>query len=172
MRKLSTLLRIIDAISEWSGKVVSLAIILIIGIILWNVLQRYVFHSGTTWNIVTAAKIFSVYIILGAAYALRMQVHVNVDILYKNLSLRGRGIVGMITFAAFFMFCLALLWMSIWAVFWESTWPHFHFSLRSFLPNNWPVSPLIPAGVLLFLLQGLAQFIRDLMIVITGKEPA
>jgi len=45
-------------------------------------------------------------------------------------------------------------------------------SPKIFLPANWPVTLLAPVGIFLFLLQGSAKFIRDLIIAITGKEAA
>ncbi len=166
MRKLSTFLHIIDATSEWTGKIASFAIVLIIGTMVWYVLIRYVFHIPTAWDLGTAVQIFFVYVIFGAAYALRIQAHVNVDILHKHLPLRARGIVDSVTFIAFLLFCIALLWMAANDV------PRLHLSLRSFLPPYWPVRLVAPIGVLLLLLQGLAKFTRDLIIAVTGKELA
>ena len=58
MGKLSALLHIIDVTSEWVGKIVSFAIVLIIGTIVWFVLVRYVFHNTTAWGYGTAIKFF------------------------------------------------------------------------------------------------------------------
>lgn len=170
MRKLSTFLHIIDATSEWTGKVVSFVIVLIIGTMLWFVLVRYALHMPSAWTYGTASKLFLVYVIFGAAYALHIQVHVNVDIIHGHLPLRVRGIVDLVTFIAFFLFCLALLWMAVETAVASSF--RVQLSLRSFLPPYWPVMLMAPVGVFLFLLQGLAKFIRDLVIAITGKEIA
>jgi TRAP-type mannitol/chloroaromatic compound transport system permease small subunit len=40
----------------------------------------------------------------------------------------------------------------------------------SFAPPVYPIKMMIPLGAFLILLQGLAKFIRDLTLVITGKE--
>ena len=168
MQKLKTLVHIIDAVSEWTGKVSSFAIVLIIGIMLWLVITRYVLHISTDWSYTTATKLLLIYVIFGAAYALRSRVHVNVDILYGRLTLRARSIVDLITFTAIFIFCLALLWVSIVAAAWDISWVRL--SLRSFLLPYWPITIVAPAGLLLFLLQGLSKFIRDLITAITGKE--
>lgn len=168
MRKLSTFLHIIDATSEWAGKIVSFAIVLIIGTIIWFVLARYALHIPTAWTYTTATKILFLYVIFGAAYALRVQAHVNVDVLHDRLPLRARGIVDLVTSIFFFLFGIALLWMAAETA---SKGAHgFHLSLRTFWPPNWPVTLLAPIGVSLFLLQGLSKFTRDLVIAITGKE--
>ncbi len=169
MQKLKTLLHIIDAICEWTGKVTSFAIVLIIGIMLWLVLTRYVLHISTAWTYATATKVLFIYVIFGAAYALRSRVYVNVDILYGHLTLRARSIIDLITYTAIFLFCLALLWVSVETAARDAAL-RVHLSFRSFLPPNWPITIVAPAGLLLFFLQGLSKFIRDLVTAITGKE--
>ncbi len=173
MRKLSVYLRIIDAASEWTGKVVSFAIALIIGTMIWVVLAR-LFSTiqviQVDWTYIAVSKLFFVYIIFGAAYILRIRAHVNVDIIHGRLSLRVRGIVDAATFIAVFLFLLALLWMAVETA--ATDVQRLPLSLRSFLPPYWPVSLAAPIGIFLFFLQGLAKFIRDLFIAITGREIA
>ena len=168
MQKLKTFLGTIDAISEWTGKVTSFAIVLLIGIMLWLVLARYIFQISTVWGLAAATKVLFIYVVFGAAYALRSRVHVNVDILYRRFSLRTRSIVDLITFIAFFLFCLALLWVSIETAIGVVLKGRISFS--SFLPPKWPIQVVAPAGLLIFMLQGLSKFVRDLVTAITGKE--
>ena len=170
MQKLSRLLHIIDAISEWVGKIISFVIVLMIGVVIWNVVMRYAFHSTAAWGqISTCGKLSVAYIILGAAYTLRTKAHINIDILYSRFPLRTRAIVDLVTSTLFFLFCTALLWKVIDYV--EGSLK-LSFSVKLFLPPYWPVSLIVLTGVSLFLLQGLAKFIRDLIMAITGKEAA
>lgn len=171
MRQLRSLLHIIDAVSEWTGKITSFIIVLIIGVVIWNVVMRYVFHSRALWEqIYTCGRLLTVYVILGGAYALLTRAHVNVDILHQRFSSRIRAIVDLATSALFFIFCIALLWMGVRYAGWE--FERLHLSLRLLAPPSWPVRLVIPVGVSLLLLQGLAKFIRDLIMAITGREAA
>ena len=170
MRKLSACLRVIDATSEWTGKVVSFAVALIIITMIWLVLDRLFSAIPVDWTYVTVSKLFYVYMIFGAAYVLRFRAHVNVDIIHGRLPLRVRGIVDAFTFIATFLFCLALLWMAVETAATDTQ--RLSLSLRSFLPPYWPVSLVAPIGIFLFFLQGLAKFIRDLFITFTGREIA
>ena len=170
MQKLSACLRVIDATSEWTGKVVSFAVALIIATMIWLVLDRLFSAIPTDWTYFAVSKLIYVYIIFGAAYVLRVRAHVNVDIIHRHLPLRVRGIVDAVTFIAVFLFCLALLWMAVETAATDAQ--RLPLSLRSFLPPYWPVSLVAPIGILLFFLQGLAKFIRDIAIAITGREIA
>lgn len=168
MRKLATFLHIIDAISEWTGKIVSFAVVLLIGGVVSWVLPRYLFHVAGGWDYATVNKIFFVYVIFGAAYALRVKAHVNMDLLHDRLPIRARSVVDLFTFIFFSLFCIALLWMAVEMA--ADSAPGFHLSLKTFWPPSWPVTLLAPIGLFLLLLQGLSKFIRDLIIAITGKE--
>ena len=64
MRKLSACLHIIDKISEWSGKTISFAIVLIIAVLIGRAVLRYAFTLPTAWNITAALKILFVYIVI------------------------------------------------------------------------------------------------------------
>ena len=142
--------------------------ILIIGTIVWATLVRYLFNQGTDWNFGAASRIFFVYILLGAAYVLLVKSHVSVDILYKRFSPRTRSIVDLITFIAFIVFVVAMLWEAVVKATIQVQL--LHPSPRLLLPPYWPVLLVAPVGIFLFLLQGLAKFIRDIIIAITGKE--
>ena len=167
MRIISSVLHIADAISEWVGKIASFIIILMIGIIVWNVVMRYGFSSVAAWeHISTCGKLLVVYVILGAAYTFRAGEHVNVDVLYSRFPLRTRAIVDLAIYTLFFLFAGAMLLKSV------DGGLKLHLSLKSFLPPYWPVSLLVPIGLALLLLQGLAKFVRDILVAITGKEAA
>lgn len=168
MRKLSFLLRIIDAISEWVGKITSFIIILMIGVVIWNVVMRYVFNSVAAWqHISVIGKLLPVYVVLGGAYALLTKAHINVDIFYRRFPLRMRGIIDLVTSILFFFFCIALLWRAVGSSvslpLWQTPFPPFSSGLFILA---------VPIGAFLLLLQGLAKFIRDLIIAITGRELA
>ena len=166
MRKLAISLQIIDFISDWAGKIVSFIVVLIIAAVLFLVLQR-IFRFTAGVDLITSNKILFVYVIFGAAYALRAHAHVNVDILHYRLPPRVRSIVDMVTSIFFFLFLIAMLWMAVKTAITAA--PGFHLSLRTFLPQYWPISLLAPIGISLFILQGLSNFTRNLITAITGK---
>ena len=168
MQKLRPLLHTIDAISDWVGKVASFIILLLIGVVIWNVVMRYLYFPAILWidELATCGKLSFTLVVLGAAYALRTKSHINVDILYNRFPLRARGIIDLVTSTLFFLLCIVLLWKVV------EVGLSLHLSLRLFLPPYWPTNMIMFVGVSLLLLQGLAKFIRDLIIAITGREAA
>jgi TRAP-type mannitol/chloroaromatic compound transport system permease small subunit len=113
-------------------------------------------------------KFLPIYVALGGAYALLHKAHVNADIIYSRLSVRGRSIVDLVTATLFFIFTIMLLVFAIPDA--KQTIGGLHFSFKLFNPLNWPEMLFIAIGIILLFLQGLAKFIRDFMIAITGKE--
>ena len=161
-------LQAIDRINEQTGKVVSYLILFLVGVILYEILVRYLFNSPTIWAHETSQMIYGAYVILLGGYVLQRGGHVNVDILYHRFKPRTRAIIDLFTWLLFFYFCGLLLWKGG-----EMAWDSFKVletEPKAFAPPVYPIKMMIPLGALLILLQGLAKFIRDLTLAITGKE--
>ncbi len=161
-------LRVIDHISNWSGKIGSFLILFMIAIVVYEVVLRYVFDSPTLWAHETAQFIFGAMTILGGAYALFHGAHVKMDVLYSRFSPRTKAILDLITAFLFFIFCAVLLWTGG-----EEAWESIALLERSnsqWRPPIYPIKVVVPVAAFLILLQGLAKFIRDLITTATGKE--
>lgn len=161
-------LKIIDQISEKSGKAISFLMIPLGAVILFEIIARYLFNRPTIWVHETAQMIYGAYVILLGAYVLKDGGHVNVEILYGRFSPRTKAVIDLFTWLLFFFFCGLLLVKG-----WEMTWDSFvvrETEPTSFAPPVYPIKMMIPLGALLILLQGLAKFLRDLTLAISGKE--
>jgi TRAP-type mannitol/chloroaromatic compound transport system permease small subunit len=161
-------LRVVDRISEISGKAVSFFIIPLGVVILIEIVSRYLFNRPTIWVHEVSQMIFGAYVILLGAYALQRGSHVNVEILYGRFRPRTRAAIDLFTWVLFFFFCGIILVKG-----WEMAWNSFlvrETDSTSFAPPLYPIKMMVPLGSLLILLQGLAKFLRDLLFVISGKE--
>lgn len=163
-----SLLKIIDSISEWAGKCTSFLILPGIAVLAWEVISRYVLNQPTMWAHGTSQRLFAIYYVLGGAYVLRYRDHVNVDLIYSRFPPRTKAILDLITSLAFFAFCGVLLWQGLGFAL---------TSLSQLEPDDtpwrapvYPVKLMIPVGALLILLQGLANFSRNLVTAITGRK--
>jgi TRAP-type mannitol/chloroaromatic compound transport system permease small subunit len=96
--------------------------------------------------------------------------HVRIDLFYRLLSRRGKAIMDVI-FAALFFFPVigSLVYTGAWWV-WFS-WSTDERSHQTFwYARLAPVRTVIFIGLLLFLLQGLAQLVRNLDVIFKRKE--
>lgn len=162
------LIKTIDGISEWSGKLFAYIFWFGTAALVYEILARYVFHSPTMWAQGISQRIFAVFYFICGAYVSLHKSHINMDVIYNRFSLRTRAILDVIGFLFFFAFCGALLW---WGS--EYAWAsliHREACDTPFHAPIYPVKLMIPLGALLILLQELAQLWRHLFSAITGRE--
>lgn len=162
--------RIINKISEISGEILMWLAWVLTFIIMWEVIARTFFNSPTEWAHELSGMVFGALSILSGAYALRYKGHVNMDLVYINLSPRGKAIMDVITFPFFFVFCLTIIWLG-WEFAWRSV-QILEISQSDWAPPLWPIKLMIPLGAFLLLIQGIANLINDIYIVKTGKGEA
>jgi TRAP-type mannitol/chloroaromatic compound transport system permease small subunit len=168
MNRLTAILNAVDTINDWVGKVLSLGVLFMFGLVLIEVIRRYFFNSPTVWGNELTQLTFGVYAVLSGGYVLRWGGHVNVDILYISFSTRGRAIVDIITFFLFFIFCGMLLIYG-GSLAWESL-SRLEHSQSAWNPPLYPVKLMIPTGAFLLMIQGIAKMVRDIVTVVTGGK--
>ena len=168
MGALRTGLTIIDGLNRWVARIVSWVVILIIAATVYEVAMRYLFNAPTDWVFEFNYLVHGPYFLLLGAYTFAQRGHVNVDILYSRLSPRARAILDLFTAPVFFFFLIMMLWFG-------GKFALASLSFRETLSSAWappiyPVKLVIPLAAGLLILQGLAKFIRDLHLALTGRE--
>ena len=102
---------------------------------------------------------FSLIFLLGAAYGLKVDAHVRVDVLYGRLSEKARGWIDLLGTLLFLLpFTVLMLWVTYPAV--RNSW-----SVREVSPDpgglpRYPIKAVILVSFALLLLQGVAQAVR------------
>jgi len=111
---------------------------------------------------------FGAYIVLGGAYTHLTGGHVNVDIIWGRLGPRGRAMLDVITSVFAFLFLGVLFWVSLEITI--NSWQIGETTMSHWKPIYYPVRTTLPVGCFLFLMQVFAKFIRDMAIVIKGRD--
>ncbi len=128
------------------------------------VVMRYVFDAGLIWVQESVVWMHAAVFMLGAAYTLRDEEHVRVDVFYRAMSARRRAWVDMLGVVFFLLpLCLFLAWNSIDFV--TQSWRIGEMSRESGgLP--YPLVPMLKSILLLMpiavTLQGLSLFLKSL----------
>lgn len=159
----------IDFMSEWSGKIVSVLIVFIMAILLFEVAMRFVFNAPTIWAHELSMHFFGFYSVIAGAYVLLHDQHVKIDIIYLRLPVRARAILDSFTYIFFFLFILIMLRYGI-MIGWRAVELKQSVSPSPWGSPIWPTKLAVPVAAFLILLQGLANFIRTLKFAVTGKE--
>jgi len=168
VKKLAGVFHVIDAISEWTGKIVSMMIFLIIGLVAFNVVMRYFFNAPIKYAYEISLFMFAAISLLAGGYCLYHRAHVRVDIIYRRSSRRQQAMLDVITAGVFFLFVIILLRASFYGAL--DSWQLKETTISAARAILWPVKAVVPIAAALLLLQGLAKFIRDFFHAILGKE--
>lgn len=135
------------------------------------VMLRYGFDIGWIALQESVTYMHALVFMLGAAYTLKRNGHVRVDIFYRKFSPRGQALVDLLG-------TLLLLVPVAGFIFWESwayvaaSWAVLEGSREAGgLPAVFLLKSLIPAFAILLLVQALAGGLRDLATLL-GKVPA
>jgi TRAP-type mannitol/chloroaromatic compound transport system permease small subunit len=149
----------IDRISRFFGIVAALLVALACLISAANAVSRYLFDLSSNAFLEIQWQFFAGTFLLGAAYVLKLNEHVRVDLVYGSLSARGKLWVDVFGYLFFFFpLCFIMLEMSVpWA--WNSYLDGEISANAGGLPV-WPAKFLLPFGFVLLTLQGIAEFIR------------
>ena len=111
----------IDRFSDWTGRLVAwftLAMVLVTFVV---VVLRYAFDAGQIWLQESVTWMHAVVFMLGAAYTLRAEDHVRVDIIYRQLGAKGRAWVDLLGVMFFLLpVCAFIGWTSLGFV--ETSW--------------------------------------------------
>ena len=163
-----SILHTIDTISDRVGKTLSWLLLALVFILVYAVVMRYIFNDPAIWAHETSLFIFGSVGVMIGAYVLRHKGHIRMDLFYNMLSPRKRAIVNCITAPFFFFLMVLLIWygweLADWAIktgkVTDSMWH----------PVLWPAKLALPIGCSLLLMQGTADFVRDLYLAVRGRS--
>lgn len=159
MRGLLAAATAIDRLSRGAAILASAAVLAACLISAGVAVVRYGLSAGSNAFLEIQWYLFSATFLLGAAWTLKKNEHVRVDLVYSAVSDRGRLWIDAFGFALFLLPGMALMAWLGWAVFWESFVRH-EISTDPGGLVRWPVKLLLPLGFALVFLQGCAELIR------------
>ncbi|MCF8146854.1 MAG: TRAP transporter small permease subunit [Deltaproteobacteria bacterium] len=167
--QLKTVLKFLDNISEWSGRVFMWLIIPLTIVVVYEVISRRILGAAHIWAPEVTNYLYGPHFMLVAAYTLLHKGHVSIDIIYQKFSPRTRGILDIITYTClFFPFCFIMLHQGI--LFAKTSWMMGETSGSAGMPVVPEIKTVIPVTFALLLIQGLATYIRAIIQTAKGKD--
>jgi len=169
---LKRLVAAIELISEWSGRAVAWLVLAMVLVTAYDVAMRYLFQAGSVALQELEWHLFALLFLLGAAYTLKHDGHVRVDIFYNSQWMTDRRRAMIDLFGGLFLllpFCLMIIISSL------------PFVANSFglgegspdpggLPYRFLLKAAIPVGFGLLLLQGVANMLRSLCVLLEKQH--
>src|SRR4051794_35607584 len=151
--------RTIDALTERIGKISAWAILAAVLVSAVNAIVRKVFGTSSNAWLELQWYLFGAVFMLCAAWTLRDNEHIRIDIVSDRLSKRGRDRIDVLGHLLFLLpFVGLMLYLSV-PFFWSAS----RSGERSASAGGlilWPAKGLILAGFLLLALQGTSELIK------------
>ena len=156
---------VIDQFTEWTGKVISCLVIILVLLVGYDVSMRYLFQSGSIGIQELEWHLFSIIFLIGAAYTLKHDEHVRLDVLYRSnfLSDKHRALID--AFGSLFIllpFCILIV-ISAWPFISQAYIYNEASPDPGGLPARWLIKSMIPLGFMLLILQGIAESIKKIV---------
>jgi TRAP-type mannitol/chloroaromatic compound transport system permease small subunit len=160
-------IRVIDAISRWSGRIVAWGILPLIAVMGYEVVVRYTLRP-TLWAYDLSYMLYGAMFMLGAAYTLYRGAHIRTDFLYQKWPVKVQATVDAACYLLLFFPGIALfLWVG--ADFAYNSWIREERTVGSaWMPIIYPLKTVLPVAAGLLLLQGLSEFLKCLHAIRTG----
>ena len=164
----------IDRVNERLGVGIYWLSLFMVLIGAYNAVARY-FDRFTGWGMSSNTYIelqwylFSLLFLLSAAYTLKHNSHVRVDVFYGRLSPERKAWVNALGTVFFlFPFCILMLIMSIPSVL--NSWEVWEMSPDPGGLPRYPIKTMIPIAFFLLILQGISMLIKQVHILKGSNE--
>lgn len=167
MRAYRLAVQAIEALNGAIGRMTAVSLLGLIGLVVWEVFQRYVLQAPTAWSNELVGYVFAGYILLGGGYTLLHRDHVAMDIVYARLSPRAQATLDVLTAGFVIIYCVVLLRET--TVMTYDAWETGQRASSDWSPPLFPIYLVLPIGAALILLQAIAKLVRDLHLAFTGQ---
>ncbi|MEL6929527.1 MAG: TRAP transporter small permease subunit [Cyanobacteria bacterium J06600_6] len=165
MRTLLKIARAIDQLNEGIGRLTYWLVLLMVGVGAWNVVGRYlgkIIGINLTSNSLIEIQwyLFDFVFLFGAAYALKYNEHVRVDVFYKGWSRRRQALANFLGNLIFLIPFSSLMIYYSWGTVINS------WRVKEMSPDpgglpRYPIKFTIILAFVLLILQGISEAIKN-----------
>lgn len=171
MTAIAKFLRVIDSVSDCTGRIVGWIAVPMIAALIYEVFARYVFHRPTIWSYEITYMIYGTHFLLGAGYTLYAKGHIRIDLLYMKFPPRGRAFIDVVGYLVIFFPIMILMVFSSFDMAKDAYQIKEVSQFTPWQPVLWPFKSVICVGFLLLILQGIAEFTRSVITLVRGEAP-
>ena len=152
--------RFMDRVSDWTGLVAMYLIFVMIGVLLLDVISDKMFGLTQNWVIEFAQFTLAAFYFMGGPKTLKDNDHVRMDLIYANLSTRGKARIDFVTMFVVIFYLVVMLWGSVSSLVYS-------WDTNQRLPSLWapslvPIKVLMVVCLILMILECVAIMMRDL----------
>jgi TRAP-type mannitol/chloroaromatic compound transport system permease small subunit len=165
-------LHAVDGISTWVGKAAAWLIIALMAVVCVEVFKRYILNAPTAWIFDADNMLYGTLFMLCGAYTLAQNAHVRGDFLYSSMRPRMQAALDIALYVIFFFPGIAALIYAGYdyaAISWRIAE---HSNVTANGPPVYQFKTVIPIAGALVMLQGIAEMVRCVVCLQTGRWPS
>lgn len=168
---MAAIIRAIEALSTLVGYIGAWVMAPLIVSMVYEVISRHLLDAPTYWAYEAGYMMAGTCYMFGMAYCLRVGGHIRVDFIYDQLGDKGQAMIDIIGYL------VLMLPVCIWV-----TWGLYEYAMEAFVsqeqsgesawnPLIWPFRTVWVIGFLALTLQGMAELIRAILVLIGRPIP-
>jgi TRAP-type mannitol/chloroaromatic compound transport system permease small subunit len=165
------LLLAVDRVSTWLGQAFAWMIILLTGMISWEVFSRYALNTPHDWALNLQIMMYGTLFMMAGAYTLSKNGHVRGDVLYGFFQPRTQATIDLVLYIVFFLPGIVALTYAGWIYANEAL----AIREKTFSATPLPLYPfkfIIPFAGAMLLLQGIVEIVRCIRCLQDGEWPS
>ncbi len=164
------LVRLMDRLTGLVGMGGACLVLPLAGVMVWEVLSRFVFGLPTFWAYELAYMMTGAHFSLGVAYVLREDAHIRIDFLHARFPRRVKKAIDLVFLTGF---VLPVVWLIAWRLV-NVAWAAYSVGEVSgesgWNPVIWPLRAIVAFGFCMFSLQIVAEIVKAARATF-GREP-
>ena len=161
--------RLVDAVSEAVGRAAIWLVLVVVIISAGNAVSRFALNMSSNGWLEIQWYLFSGIFLLCAAYVLKKNEHIRIDVIAGRLSERGQNWIDVFGILVFLLPMALIIAYLSWPIF-MNAWNSGEMSPSPGGLIRWPVRLLMPIGFALLILQALSELIKRIAF-LTGSGP-
>ena len=167
--KIKAIMKIIEALLDRIGKIVSWVFVILVGLSCFEVFTRRFLGKPTIWTHEILGYTFSALILLTMGYTQLYKGHANIYVFYDRLSERKKVIADIVNYMIFGI-PFVIIMLVDGTIFAATSWMLQERTPSAFNPIVYPAKTLIPIGFALFFLQLLVDFVKKIIYLVKGEQ--
>ena len=170
MNMLKKYVKIVDDLNERVGNGIAWLTLVLVLVVCFDVITRYVFKSSSVGVQELEWHIFAVIFLMGAAYTLKHEKHVRVDIIYSRLTEKKQAVINVLGTILFLIPFSLLIIFSSFDFVWNSLVIGESSPDPGGLPARFILKAVLPISFIFILIQGTSLLFKSILILKNNPE--
>jgi TRAP-type mannitol/chloroaromatic compound transport system permease small subunit len=153
------LVRVIERISDFSGKLIAWLVVPLIAATAWDVFARYAMNAPTEWAYEVGYMVMGTHALIGMAFTLREAGHIRIDFFSQRFSQTTKAVIDLVGYAVVLP-CLTWVTWSLWDYWAKALRTHELSGQSAWNPAIWPFKLVFFIAFVLLVLQVVAEMIK------------